>query len=130
MRNKFRLVLMLAAIVSLFSFATLADVTPLMDPATAPVLTDTPPPEIPAPVVSALQTFFGKFAGFATTFFIIVGVLRTGVKPILTLLRWVFTVTKSKSDDEALDKFEAGPIMKWLLYILDWLTSIKVVPTK
>lgn len=56
----------------------------------------------------------------------IVGLLRLLAKPIMTIIEAVVKWTPSTTDDEALAKFEAGPIWKWILWGLDWLGSIKL----
>jgi hypothetical protein len=61
-----------------------------------------------------------------TTFFAIVGFLRTINKPFFALLRTWVKSTSSTKDDEALDKVEASPQYKTLTFLLDWLASVKL----
>jgi hypothetical protein len=61
-----------------------------------------------------------------TTFFAVVGFLRTINKPFFALLRMWAQSTSSTKDDETLNKIEASPQYKTLTFLLDWLASVKL----
>lgn len=78
------------------------------------------------PLDGVLQSLLGKFAGVASVVFIVVGVLRVTIKPLLTIVEAVVKATPTKSDDEYFVKVQTGPVMKWVLYALDWVASVKM----
>lgn len=77
---------------------------------------------IVAGVVSALT---GKY-GWLLTVLAWIGVLRAAMKPIMLVVEAIVKATPGTNDDEAIAKFESGPIYKWLVWGLDWIASIKV----
>ena len=92
------------------------EVTAVVDPSADAVAT---------PVDGLITGIFGKYSSIAATVFMIVGILRACIKPIMTIAEVVVKATPSTKDEEALERFEQGPIMKWTLYVLDWLFSLK-----
>jgi hypothetical protein len=56
----------------------------------------------------------------------IVGFLRVVIKPIMTGLKELAKTTATKADDQLLNEIEGSKFYHWLLYILDWFTSIKL----
>lgn len=63
-------------------------------------------------------------------FFAFVGFLRAINKPIFALARAAVAQTKSKSDDEFLDKVEQSKAKKYFDFVLDWLFSMKISPVE
>ena len=61
-----------------------------------------------------------------STILMIVGFLRLVIKPIMTILKAYVAITPSNKDNETLDKIFNSKYWKRFLFILDWLTSIKV----
>lgn len=61
------------------------------------------------------------------TIFMVVGVIRLIVKPLMELAKGVAASTPSAKDDEAVAKVEASKIYKTILFVIDWLFSIKPV---
>jgi hypothetical protein len=58
----------------------------------------------------------------------IMGTLRLFLKPLFTAIHSYIKSTPSVDDDAFLNKIESNKIYKWALYVLDWLTSVKVKP--
>ncbi len=71
-----------------------------------------------------LQTLAGKY-GWVAKIIMIVGILRLVMKPIMMIVEAV--VANNPTEEAAVQKFEAGPIFKWLSWGLDWLGSVKSV---
>jgi hypothetical protein len=61
------------------------------------------------------------------TFFMVVGVIRIVVKPLMALIKSVVEATPSKADDELVAKVEQNAIYKGFVFVIDWLFSIKPV---
>lgn len=62
----------------------------------------------------------------AMSFFVIIGVFRTLFKPIVALLDAYVKETPNDNDNKALEDFKAGKIYKSLVWIVDYLLSIKL----
>jgi len=62
----------------------------------------------------------------AAQVFMIMGVLRAINKPLFALLQSYVDATASKSDNELLAKIMASKVYKYLNFILDWSTSVKL----
>lgn len=58
------------------------------------------------------------------------GTLRAINKPLFAFARALVASTKSKKDDEFLDKVEQSKAKKYLDFVLDWLFSIKISPVE
>jgi len=58
-----------------------------------------------------------------------VGILRIVMKPLMDLARTFVLATPGTGDDDFLAKVEASKIWQTVLYVLDWLGSIKT-PTR
>jgi hypothetical protein len=56
----------------------------------------------------------------------IVGTLRLVIKPLMEAFKAVVAATPSKSDDELPSKVEASSVYKTVLFVLDWLASLKL----
>ena len=75
-------------------------------------------------VLEILQGKSGVFVSILVT----VGALRLTVKPLLSLLHSYTEKTITKVDDEFLAKVENSKVLKVIFYVLDWVSSIKIVP--
>jgi hypothetical protein len=88
-------------------------------------------PEVPAQVSTGLtDTIIGlaeKYPVIASIL-ILLGSLRLLIKPIMAGVRLWTTSTESTRDDELLDKVERSWGYTAFLFLLDWLTSIKLKP--
>ena len=56
----------------------------------------------------------------------VVGLLRLALKPIVSAVREVVAATATKKDDEFVEKVEESRAWGVFVYLLDWLTSIKL----
>lgn len=72
-----------------------------------------------------LAALTGKY-GWLLTVIAWIGVLRAAVKPLMVFIEAVVKATPGTADDEAIARFEAGPIYRWLVFGLDWIASIKL----
>lgn len=72
-----------------------------------------------------LAAFLGN-QGWAVQLLSIIGLLRLIVKPIMELVKAITAFTPSTKDDSLVNKIIASPIYVKLLFVLDWLTSIKI----
>jgi hypothetical protein len=59
------------------------------------------------------------------TILTLMGILRLCLKPLIGIIEVVVQNTASKNDDAALAKVESATWFKWVLWVLDWLGSIK-----
>ena len=80
-------------------------------------------------LVSFIQSLVSEYP-IAVTIFAVIGVLRAINKPLFALFRAYVKSTASTSDDAFLDKVEASPIVKAIVFFLDWTTSIKIPEKK
>lgn len=56
----------------------------------------------------------------------IMGMARLILKPLMTFLHEMVVVTETKRDDEILAKVETSAVYKGLLFVLDWVFSLKL----
>mgnify|MGYP001570468868 FL=1 len=75
-------------------------------------------------VLEILQGKSGVFVSILVT----VGALRLTIKPLLSVLHSYTEKTITKVDDEFLAKVENSKVLKIIFYVLDWVSSIKIVP--
>jgi hypothetical protein len=61
---------------------------------------------------------------------LVMGVLRAVNKPLFSLLRTFVISTPNKTDDKVLDEVEASKVYKTVVYVLDWVASVKGVEKK
>lgn len=64
------------------------------------------------------------------TMIVLMGSMRMFAKPVVSAIRQIIVLTPSKADDVWLDKMEKKGWVKVLLYVLDWVSSIKITPKK
>ena len=57
---------------------------------------------------------------------IVVGTLRLAIKPLMTLLQLYVKLTPYDHDDKWLASVESSKGYKLVLYLLDWLLSVKI----
>ena len=60
----------------------------------------------------------------------VMGLLRLINKPLFAFWRSYVQSTPSTSDDAFLDKVEASPVWKAVLFVIDWTASVKIPPKK
>lgn len=60
-------------------------------------------------------------------FFVVIGVLRVVVKPLMSIVKAAVEQTPSTKDDAAVAAFEQSKLYKTLLFIIDWLFSLKPI---
>lgn len=58
--------------------------------------------------------------------FVVIGVMRAINKPLFALVQAYVDSTASKSDNELLAKIMGSSIYKYLCFLLDWSTSVKM----
>lgn len=119
--------LALLALLALFTiFLTVASYAQGVDTNSVPIS-----PEVATATAGilggVLAALAGKY-GVVLTIVAWIGVLRTVFKPIMLVVEQIVAATPSKADDEAIAKFERGPVYRWLVWGLDWLASIKLTP--
>lgn len=73
-----------------------------------------------------IEAYGGKF-GWFLSFVSIVGTLRLLVKPIMAVIEVVVKLTPSTKDDNLHNEILENKIVKMVLFVLDWLSSIKIV---
>lgn len=64
------------------------------------------------------------------TIFMVVGVIRLVVKPLMELAKGVVASTPSTADDAMVANVESSKIYKTFLFVIDWLFSIKPLTAK
>lgn len=83
-----------------------------------------------------LTTLLGIFVQFAqnwpimASLIVIMGTFRMFFKPLMTMLRAWAQATKSTKDDELLNKVEAHPVYKAIMFIVDYIASVKLPSAK
>lgn len=65
---------------------------------------------------------------FVVTALLVVAGLRIVFKPLFSIWHAIVARTPSPKDDEFLAKVESSKALKWFLWVLDYVASIKVVP--
>lgn len=76
--------------------------------------------------MDALIAAFIGSNGYAIQILSIIGLLRLLVKPISEIAHAYVAYTKSESDDAFLDKIIKSSLYSKFIFILDYLTSIKI----
>ena len=61
------------------------------------------------------------------TIFMVIGVIRVVVKPLMELAKSVAASTPSAKDDAAVASLESNKIYKTVLFVIDWIFSLKSV---
>lgn len=89
-----------------------------------PPAADTQPP--PEWFTKFVVPLIFKHAWLATVV-LVMGALRFVVKPVIAGLHWYAERTETPKDDEFIARIENSKVLKWLLFALDWIASVKVV---
>lgn len=93
---------------------------------------DTTPTE-PLPLAQSIEAFVIGLAikhPWIASALLLLGTLRLIIKPLMSLIRLVTKSTSTPADDQFLDKVEASWLWTAFLFIVDWLTSIKLPAAK
>ena len=134
MKTKLNSILSLLMIFGLISllFAPIAYAAQMI---ASPVLAAEPTTLIPVEAQNAVLGFFLKLAASHAWFATVLSFMalsRVWAKPVSSFIHTVIDLTPSKADDGMLNSvmlfFTANSIGKFLAYLIDWLTSIKIVP--
>jgi hypothetical protein len=72
-----------------------------------------------------LEAYSGSLGG-AVQIITIIGSLRLLLKPLMGLLEAFVTITPSKTDDLLPEKIKDNKVYKSVVYLLDWLASLKL----
>jgi hypothetical protein len=72
-----------------------------------------------------LEAYSGNLGG-AVQIITIIGSLRLLIKPLMGLLEAFVTITPSKTDDLLPEKIKDNKVYKSVVYLLDWLASLKL----
>lgn len=67
-----------------------------------------------------------KYPQIATVF-LIVGILRVVIKPLMAIAKSVAEQTPGTKDDDTVKAAEESKIYKAILFILDWIFSLKPI---
>lgn len=78
------------------------------------------------PVIEALIGKYGEFAQWFAVLAMFVGSARLFLKPLMGIIKQVVGETKTKKDDELLVKIESNAFYKTLVYLADFILSVKV----
>jgi len=118
--------LLLAALVFFGWHAVSFAQTPATD-ATALTLS----PDTQNVILSVLTKLMASHPWVATLL-AFMGTMRAWAKPVSSLVHSIVDLTPSKTDDSLLNSvtsfFTDTPLGRFLAYLLDWLTSIKIQP--
>lgn len=74
---------------------------------------------------NVIETFLGS-QGWMVQVLSIVGLLRLVVKPIMEVVQAYVKWTATPKDDSLVNHILTSPIYTKFLFVLDWLTSIKI----
>lgn len=84
-------------------------------------------------ILATLLAFFVSFAQkypFFASMIVIMGTFRMFFKPLVSMLRAWASATASPKDDALLDKVESSPIYKAIMFIVDYIASVKLPGAK
>lgn len=81
-----------------------------------------------APVAESPQWLLDLAAKhpWIVTVLLVVGTLRLAVKPAFSIWHTYVAATETTKDDEFLEKVETSKWLKWILYALDYVASVKI----
>lgn len=83
--------------------------------------------------VKMILDFFITFAKdwpILASIIVIMGTLRMFLKPVFTFIKEIVALTKTTKDDEVVAKVEASAAYKWVMFLVDYLASIKLPGAK
>jgi hypothetical protein len=72
------------------------------------------------------EAYLGGY-GVVVQIVAIIGTARAFMKPIMSFLHEFVVLTPTLKDDEILKKLEDSKIFKVVLYVLDWILSLKFI---
>ena len=72
-----------------------------------------------------LEAMAGKY-GWLAAILMYIGILRLIMKPLMVFLQSVVVATPSMKDNELLEKLMANPLYSVVVFVIDWLGSIKL----
>ena len=75
---------------------------------------------------SIVQFLTGAFGPTMLIVFSVIGMFRVVFKPLMALIAAIVSVTPSKTDDKLLAKVEGNKWYKMFLWLIDYLTSVKL----
>lgn len=64
--------------------------------------------------------------GFINGFISYIGLLRLFIKPLMSLFLHITQLTETKKDDELYNKVERSWWYNSIVFVLDWMTSLKI----
>jgi hypothetical protein len=86
---------------------------------------DTPLTPAVDPLAPLVQGLAGKY-GAVVQLCLVMGALRFAIKPLIAAAHYYAEQTETKLDDEFVRRIENSPALKTLLFLLDWVASIKL----
>lgn len=122
------LILLAGLLPALFAQET-PPVPPIPESGTAAVVDGAPADELGASL-SGVEKVLIDLAVKHTWIFtavLVIGVLRTCVKPLMTVAHNIVGATSTKTDDLWLERIETSRGWRWFVFGLDWLASVKLV---
>lgn len=73
-----------------------------------------------------IEQYASVFPEWIVGAILLIGTLRILVKPLMSLFKAVTELTPSTSDDELYVKIETSKAYSVLVYVLDWIASLKL----
>ena len=77
-------------------------------------------------IVKELVETYGADYPWLVSAIAIVGTFRLVIKPIMTAIEQIVAATPTKKDDEVLEDVKKSKAYEWFIFVVDWLTSIKL----
>jgi chromatin segregation and condensation protein Rec8/ScpA/Scc1 (kleisin family) len=77
-------------------------------------------------ILAFILAFASKYPAVASVIFFM-GTMRLFMKPIVTCVKEIVALTESKKDDEMVEKVEQSKAYKTIVFILDYILSVKPI---
>lgn len=77
-------------------------------------------------ILAFILAFASKYPLLATVIGIM-GTARLFMKPIVECVKHIVSLTETKKDDEAVSKIEQSKAYKTLVFVLDYILSVKPI---
>lgn len=77
-------------------------------------------------IIKNIVETYGPQYPWLVTAIAFVGTFRLVVKPVMAAIEQIVKATPTKEDDKVLEEVKQSQAYKWFLFVLDWLTSIKI----
>ena len=87
-------------------------------------------PDLLKGLIESLAGSNGVVLQVLSTVVTVIGTARLIVKPIMVALRAIADATATPSDNLLLDNVEQSKVVKVLVFLADWLFSVKLPPKK